>query len=171
MPAARRGQLCGLRWDDIDTDAGYLRVRRTLLEFGGQVTVDTPKSRTSARDVSLDADTARLLAGHRKAQLAERLAAGSAYEAGPSGGWMLADEIGRPYRPDPISARFRQAARAAHLPVIELHEGRHTAPTLALEAGIGVKVVSAQHGQSTTQIASDIYQHVRRAKADDAYLA
>jgi integrase len=164
----RRGELCGLQWDDVDTDAGYLRVRRTLLEFGGKVTVDTPKSRTSARDVSLDAETARLLAGHRKAQLAERLAAGGAYESGPGGGWVLADEIGRPYRPDLISARFRQAARAAHLPVIKLHEGRHTAATMALEAGVDVKVVSAQLGHSTTQITSDIYQHVRRVKADDA---
>lgn len=118
--------------------------------------------------MSLDAGTARLLVGHRKAQLAERLAAGSAYEAGPGGGWVLADEIGRPYRPDLISARFRQAARAARLPVIKLHEGRHTAATMALEAGVDVKVVSAQLGHSTTQITSDIYQHVRRVKADDA---
>jgi hypothetical protein len=61
----RRGELCGLQWDDVNTDAGYLRVRRALLEYGGKVTIDTPKSRTSARDVSLDAETARLLAGHR----------------------------------------------------------------------------------------------------------
>ena len=127
----RRGELCGLQWDDIDADVGYLRIQRTMLEYGGKVTVDTPKSRTSARDVSLDAETARLLREHRKAQLAERLAAGTAYEAGPGGGWVLADEIGRPYRPDLISARFRQAARAAGLPVIKLHEGRHTAATMA----------------------------------------
>jgi integrase len=163
----RRGELCGLQWDDVDAGAGYLRVRRALLELGGKVTVDTPKSR-KARDVSLDAETARLLGGHRKAQLAERLAAGSAYEPGPGGGWIICDEIGRPCHPDLISARFRQAARAVGLPVIKLHEGRHTAATLALEAGVDVKVVSAQLGHSTTAITADIYQHVRRAKANDA---
>ncbi|HEV8278319.1 MAG TPA: site-specific integrase [Streptosporangiaceae bacterium] len=163
----RRGEL-GLQWDDINLDAGYLRIRRTMLELGGKVIVDTPKSRASARDVSLDAETVRLLREHRKAQLAERLAAGSAYEPGPGGGWVICDEIGRPYRPDLISARFRQAARAAGLPVIKLHEGRHTAATLALEAGVDVKVVSAQLGHSTTAITADIYQHVRRARADDA---
>jgi integrase len=52
--------------------------------------------------------------------------------------------------------------------VIKLHEGRHTAATLALEAGVDVKVVSAQLGHSTTAITADIYQHVRRARADDA---
>jgi integrase len=164
----RRGELCGLQWDDIDTDTGHLRVSRTLLEFGGKVTEDTPKSRTSIRYVSLDAETARLLREHRKAQLGERLAAGSAYEAGPGGGWVICDEIGRPYRPDLISARFRQAAKAAGLPVIKLHEGRHTAATLALEAGLAAKVVSAQLGHSTVGITQDLYTHVRRAVADDA---
>jgi integrase len=163
----RRGELA-LQWDDVDIDAGYLRIKRTMLELGGKVIVDTPKSRASARDVSLDAETVRLLREHRKAQLAERLAAGSAYEPGPGGGWVICDEIGRPYHPDLISARFRQAARAAGLPEIKLHEGRHTAATLALEAGVDVKVVSAQLGHSTTAITADIYQHVRRARADDA---
>jgi integrase len=167
LSGVRRGEL-GLQWEDIDADAGYLRIRRTMLELGGKVIVDTPKSRASARDVSLDAETVRLLREHRKAQLAERLAAGSAYEPGPGGGWVICDEIGRPYRPDLISARFRQAARAAGLPVIKLHEGRHTAATLALEAGVDVKVVSAQLGHSTTAITADIYQHVRRARAHDA---
>ena len=164
----RRGEVCGLQWDDINTDARYLRITRTLLEFGGEVRQDTPKSATSRREVSLDTETARLLREHRKAQLAERLAAGSAYDSGPGGGWVICDEIGRPYRPDLISARFKQAAKAAGLPMIKLHEGRHTAATLALQAGIEVKVVSAQLGHSTTQITSDIYQHVPRASADDA---
>ena len=43
-----------------------------------------------------------------------------------------------------------------------------TLPVTSIEAGIDVKVVSAQLGHSTTQITADIYQHVRRVKADDA---
>jgi integrase len=164
----RRGEVCGLQWDDIDTDAGHVRIRRSLLEFGGQVTENTPKSKTSARIVPLDAETVRVLRDHRKAQLAERLAAGSGYEPGPGSGWLLADEIGFPIRPDLLSARFKHAACAAGLPVIKLHEGRHTAAVLHLEAGVDVKVVSATLGHSTTAITSDIYQHVRRAVAADA---
>ena len=90
-----------------------------MLEFGGQVIEDTPKSETSVRSVPLDGETVRVLHEHRKAQPAERLAAGSAY--GP-GDWVIANEFGCPYRPDLIPARFRQAARAAGLPVIKLHE-------------------------------------------------
>ena len=160
----RRGEL-GLKWDDVDLDSGHLRVRRTRLEYGGKVSEDTPKSKASARVVSLDAETVRVLREHRRRQAGERLAAGSAYEAGD---WVFTDEVGRPYRPDLISRRFKQAARDAGLPTIRLHDARHTAATLALEAGIDIKVVSEQLGHSTTQITADIYQHVRRVKADDA---
>lgn len=52
--------------------------------------------------------------------------------------------------------------------MIKLHEGRHTAAVLALEAGVDLKVLSAQPGHSTITITSDTYQHVRRAVAADA---
>jgi integrase len=45
--------------------------------------------------------------------------------------------------------------------VIKFHAARHTAATLALEAGIDVKIVSEQLGHSTTRITQDLYQHVR----------
>lgn len=97
-PECHGGEVSGLQWDDIDTDAhpGYLRIKRTLLEAGGRVWQDTPKSKTTARVVPLDGETVRVLREHRKAQLAERLAAGSAYEPG---NWVIADEIGRPTGP------------------------------------------------------------------------
>jgi integrase len=63
---------------------------------------------------------------------------------------------------------FRQAARDADLPVIKLHEGRHTAATLALESGLDIKAVSDRLGHSTTRITADTYSHVRRVVADDA---
>ena len=72
------------------------------------------------------------------------------------------------YPPDRVSAWFRQAARDVGLPVIKLHEGRHTAATLALESGLDIKVVSDRLGHSTTGITADLYSHVRRAVADDA---
>ena len=165
LAGLRRGEACGLRWQDIDLDAGCLRVAQTLLQLGGRVVTGTPKSASSGRTVSLDAETVRLLDEHQRAQRRERFAAGSAYE---DAGLVFCDEIGRVYLPDRVSAWFRQAARDAGLPVIKLHEGRHSAATLALEAGIDIKIVSARLGHSTTAITSDLYTHVRRAVADDA---
>jgi integrase len=74
---------------------------------------------------------------------------------------MFADQLGRPLHPDFVSRRFRELALEAGLPVITLHAGRHTAATLALEAGVDIKIVSEQLGHSTTRITQDLYQHVR----------
>ena len=74
-------------------------------------------------------------------------------------GWST---VGRRRRP--ASARCRWTLTAPP----KLHEGRHTAATLALEAGLDIKVVSDQLGHSTTRITQDLYQHVRRAVHGDA---
>jgi integrase len=82
---------------------------------------------------------------------------------------MFTNELGEPLRPDQVSATFKElAAAAAGLPVIKLHAARHTAASLALEAGIDIKVVSDKLGHSTTTITRDTYQHVRRAQHRDA---
>lgn len=82
--------------------------------------------------------------------------------------YVLARENGTPVPPDYVSRHFGELAVAAGLPRIRLHEGRHTAATLALEAGLDVKIVSDQLGHATTTITRDLYQHVRRAVHDDA---
>jgi integrase len=61
-----------------------------------------------------------------------------------------------------------EMADEAALPRIKFHATRHTAATLALEAGVDIKVVSDQLGHSTTTITRDTYQHVRRATHRDA---
>jgi integrase len=161
----RRGEACGLRWADADLDTGHLRISQTLMQIGGKIVTGTPKSKTSARLVSIDPETVELLRAYQNAQRRERFAAGPAYD---DHGLIFADEIGRPYAPDNVSAWFKQLARAAGLPPIKLHEGRHTAAVLGLEAGLPMKVVSVQLGHSNTAITADLYTHVRRAVADDA---
>ena len=74
---------------------------------------------------------------------------------------MFTDELGDALHPDYASRRFRELAKAAGLPVIKFHAARHTAATLALEAGVDIKIVSEQLGHSTTRITQDLYQHVR----------
>ncbi|WP_067071594.1 tyrosine-type recombinase/integrase [Carbonactinospora thermoautotrophica] len=117
------------------------------------------------RFVSLDAETVELLKAHRKRQHAERFAMGEAYQ---DNDLIFRREDGTPYPPDYVTKHFGELAEAAGLPRIKLHEGRHTAASLALEAGLDVKIVSDQMGHSTTRITQDLYQHVRRALHADA---
>lgn len=68
--------------------------------------------------------------------------------------------MGRALHPEYVSRRFRELAEAAWLPVIKFHAARHTAATLALEAGTDVRIVSEMLGHSTTSVTLDLY-HVR----------
>jgi integrase len=75
----------------------------------------------------------------------------------------------RPYNPDRFSQEFDRAlGRHDKLPRIRLHDLRHTWATLALAAGVPVKIVSERLGHATTSVTSDIYSHVTPTMGADA---
>jgi len=161
----RRGEVVPLRWSAVDMDERVLLVRENAPQIGGKVMLGQPKSRAGERVVSLDAGTVEALRAHRKRQLAERLAWGEAYE---DNDLVFAREDGSMEMPERVSRRFKQLAREAGLPPIKLHGGRHTAASLALEAGVAMKSVSDQLGHATTGITADLYTHVSKVVRDDA---
>lgn len=83
-------------------------------------------------------------------------------------GLIFCRKDGSPLSPDWVSLRFKKLAADAGLPVFKLHEVRHTAATLALEAGIDIKIVPDQFGHSTTRMTQDLYTHVRQAVHDNS---
>jgi integrase len=163
----RRGEALGLRWSGVDTEGEHprLRIDQTVLQIGGKVTIGRPKTAAGERYVTLDAASARALRAHRTQQVAERLAWGADYE---DNDLVFAREDGSPLRPDRISIRFTKLAEKAGLPVIRLHDGRHSAASLGLAAGVDIKVVSDLLGHSTTTITRDLYTHVVPAVHDAA---
>jgi integrase len=156
----RRGELCALRWSDIDGDA--LTVRRNAVAVGRDVVVGEPKTRKGSRSIPLAADPGAVAAlrAVRKRQLAERLAAGPDWQ---DTGLVVADEHGDMVPPWLLSETFRKLAQAAGLPVIRLHEGRHTAATIWREAEVDWKVIQEWLGHATMAITTDTYSHVRPA--------
>ena len=154
----RRGEICGLADADVDTARAAVTVNVALVQVGGKLIWGRPKSKAGERVVGLDKGTVEAVRAHRTLRKRERLAAGEAWE---DSGRMFTDELGEPLHPDYVSRRFRELAEEAGLPVIKFHAARHTAATLALEAGIDIKIVSEQLGHSTTRITQDLYQHVR----------
>ncbi|GLZ12098.1 hypothetical protein Acsp04_23330 [Actinomadura sp. NBRC 104425] len=147
---------------------GYARIAQTILEVDGKIVVDTPKSLASRRTVAFDRGTVEMFPAHLNRLRRERLAAGEAYQ---DHGLVFCREDGRPLVPSWVSKHFKELAREAGLPPITLHEGRHTAASIALEAGVPIKVVSDGHGHSTTRITQDLYTHVRPALHDEAAAA
>ncbi len=131
----RRGEALGLRWSDIDLEAGTLRITRTLITTDVRrkgspgMAWGTPKTAKGRRTVAPDPATVTALRTQRTRQGEERLAMGPDYGDQD----LVASQIdGTPVHPKTISYQFGKAARAAKLPRIRLHDLRHTHATLAL---------------------------------------
>jgi integrase len=152
----RRGEVLGVRWADVELGAQRLTVNQTILNVAYEVTVGSPKTARSRRTIALDPETSRVLAAHKLRQAAERRALGDAYV---DRGLVFAQENGDPVHPDLFSQTFRRSVRRLGLPVIRLHDLRHTHATMGLEAGIPVKIISTRLGHATTAFTQDIYMH------------
>lgn len=161
----RRGELAGLRWSNIDLDAGTLRIAETRISVAGKPTASKPKTASGRRTIPLDPTLVALLRSHRAMQAQKRLEAGPAYGRD---GYLVADELGRPYHPDWISDRFDQLQAATDLPRIRLHDCRHTAASLMLGAGVPTKVVSELLGHASPTITLTTYAHVLPGMAEEA---
>ena len=148
----RRGEVCGMRWSDVDLMGKRVTVRTTRLEMLGEVYEETPKSRAGKRTVTIDTDTVVALAQMKNAQ--ERA-------ADIIGGWSseyVATELdGKPIKPEALTRRFQSASKAAGLPVIRLHDVRHSSATLQLNEGVPVHVVSGRLGHSTPSTTLNVY--------------
>jgi integrase len=161
----RRGEALGLKWGDIDFDAGRLAVRRTLVSVGYEIRWSEPKTAASKRVVALDPGTVTALRAHRARQAEERLAVGAGYL---DQGLVFCDIAGEPLHPDGVTQRFDRLVRNAGLRRIRLHDLRHTAATLMLENGVPLKAVAERLGHSSIRTTSDLYQHVSETMQDEA---
>lgn len=161
----RRGELLGLRWRDLDLDAARAQIVQTLSYAAGEPQLSEPKTDHGRRAVALDSATVTALRAHRKAQAAEKLALGPAYQDREL---VFCREDGTPLWPRSLSRTFSRLAKKAELPTIRFHDLRHTHATLALQAGVHPKVVSERLGHATVSITLDTYSHAVPAMQEDA---
>lgn len=154
----RRGEMCGLRWSDVELDAARLVVREQAAQVGHEVVYGPPK--TAAGDhrvVSLDAVTVAVLRQHRATQAAERLAWGPAYA---DSGRVFTREDGAALHPERVTRRFRSLVGVAGLRPVRLHDLRHGYASLAMAAGVPLPIVSKLIGHSSVAITADLYSHL-----------
>jgi integrase len=156
LRGARRGEAVGLRWADADLDAAYVRVRRPIVLVRGAVTESTPKTKTGDRLIWLDAETVRILKEHRTAQVKARLAAGESWH---DNDLIFCRGDGTPHKPDAVSRRFKRLAALAGLPVIKLHEGRHSAASLARDAAVDPEIRRRTLGHADAAMTAH-YTHI-----------
>lgn len=160
----RRGEVAGLRWVDLDLDAGILAVERSTTQLGNERVTTTPKNH-ERRKVALDATTVAVLRSWKATQAAERLAWGAAY--GNPDGAVFTWEDGRPVMPDWITKSFDRAQERANaaraeageepLARIVVHELRHTHLTILLRSRVPVHIVAKRAGHKDPSVTLNVY--------------
>ena len=162
----RRGEALGLRWSDIDLDAGVAAIVRTLVTVGHTPTVSEPKTAAGRRPVRLDAHTVTVLRTHRRRQLEQRALLGLGQA--PVDSLVFCDHAGEALHPDRVSREFQRRCARWGLPRIPLHGLRHTWATLAMRSGVHPRVVQERLGHSNIAITLGTYSHVAPVMHEDA---
>lgn len=160
----RRGELLGLRWQDIDLKSGKLAVRQNLQQTSSGLLFKSPKTAKGQRSISLMPSTVTALRLHKRRQAALRLEKGPEYQ---DCGLVLCEDDGSPWTPNRFSAQWHKAVGERGQKV-RFHDLRHTHATLLLRQGVHPKVVSERLGHATINITLDTYSHVMPDMQDEA---
>jgi integrase len=161
----RRGEALGLTWDDLDLETGRLSIKKTRIMNGYGTLLSTPKTKKGRRLLALDPATTAALKQLRAKQKRQCLSRGVSWNDTQP---VFADEEGQPFHPERVSKLFAKGAKKAGLPIIRLHDLRHTYATLALVSGIHPKVVSERLGHANIGITLDCYSHCLPTLSEEA---
>jgi integrase len=164
----RRGELRGLRWEDIDLASGVIRVERAMDETGAMI---EPKSTAGKRKVPIPAALRELLIEHKLA-------------CAWSEGFIFGSQQGRPFTPSAVRRRALTAWARANaqeslraeqegrepdlLDPIGLHEARHTYASLMIAAGVNAKALQTYMGDSSVTVTFDRYGHLMPGNEEEA---
>ena len=152
----RRAEAMGLRWRDVDIEAGTLQVRETRVSVAYEVHEGGPKTQAGRRPMPLFPETVAALKAWKAQQAAERLQWGPAWT---DTGHVFTRESGEPWHPATVSKRFTKAVEGADVPRIRLHDLRHGFATYHLAAGTQVKHLQKLMGHARIGVTMDVYVH------------
>lgn len=161
----RQGEALGLRWDDVDLDAGVLHVRHALQRIDGRPQFVEPKSARSRRTIVLPNLVGDALRVHRVRQTEQRLAVGGEWE---ENGFVFTTAFGRPLNDSNVTHMFQRHLARAGLPRQRFHDLRHACASLLLAQGVSPRVVMELLGHSQITLTLNIYSHVMLGLQADA---
>ena len=143
----RRGEICALKWDDLNFKTGALKVERQVHRVKGELVVSQPKTKASNRSVVLPAPVLTVLKNYKKTVHSQ---------------WMFPSPVKEDAPQDPAAVRKRLSTvlERAECKHIRFHDLRHTFATASLEHGMDVKTLSTIIGHVSSSTTLNIYVHV-----------
>ncbi|MCD7740753.1 MAG: site-specific integrase [Ruminococcus sp.] len=171
---ARRGEIMGLKWTDIDFDRRIATIERNVTRAGGQTIATTPKTQSSERLLALPQYLIDLLREYKKAQDKLIEAKGDEYH---DEGWIFINEsnnLGGMMNPDRYNRWLTSFCKRNGFEHINPHEFRHTAASLLINDGVDIVTVSKRLGHASTSTTINIYSHALKTAdevACDAFVS
>lgn len=153
----RRGELCGLRWSDVDLEHQTITIENTRTQAGKKEIEKGTKTASSTRTLYLPDTLCDMLKAAKENQQACRAEYKNAYD---DNDYVVVMEDGRPFRPNYLSELFSKFLADNDLPKIVLHELRHTFASLSNQAGIPAYNIGKALGHSTPATTQKIYTHL-----------
>jgi len=153
----RRGELCGLEWEDVDFINCLIHVRRGSQYIKGMGIIDVPtKTDSSQRSIRLPSIVMEQLEQYRKWYLENKLCFGTAWN---NSGKIFIQPDGKPIHPDTINYFVSNFRRKHNLEQFSPHSLRHTFSTLQIMAGINIRTIQARTGHSQASTLINTYSH------------
>lgn len=149
----RRGELLGLKWEDVDLTHGVIHVRRQVYRIDGEVKEVPLKTKNAYRNISISKDAVEMLKEMEKHRTCE---------------YVFPSPNGGPISPDSVLNMLHRVLKRAGLPAVRFHDLRHTFATLALQNGVDIKTVSGMLGHFSAGFTLDTYAHVTTAAQKEA---
>jgi integrase len=163
----RRGELAGLRWDDVDLEGGRLHVRRTIKNDLDGGWMAGPTKTHQARAVALDTFTLAVLREHRARSDAWARDAG--VTIAPNAYVLTFDPSGcLPMKPDSLGQAFGRLCRRERIEDLNLHSLRHFSASMLIASGRDVRTVAGRLGHSDATTTLRVYAHMVEGRDQDA---
>jgi integrase len=161
----RRGEVLGLRWQDIDFGDGEIRIRQQLQRVSGELRLGPIKTNAGRRDLPLLPQAVSVLNLRQAAQEADR---GDLGEAWQDSGLVHTTKTGKPIEPRNLVRSFRRICVGAEIRAIKVHHLRHTTATLLKNLGVPARDAQLILGHSRLAVTLEIYTHEDRQGQKDA---
>jgi integrase len=154
----RRGELCGLKWEDINFNDQILSVRRSVQALPDMGLIEKlPKTNSSIRTMKLSNEAIILLKEYKKWQAEQRIKLGDIWV---NNDYLFTQWNGEVMHPDTLTGYFSKFAKRNNLPKgISLHSLRHTNATLLIAGGMPIRTVAGRLGHAQTSTTTNIYAH------------
>ena len=148
MTGLRRGEICGLKWSDIDFEDKKLRIERSVaVKKGGGVSIGETKTQTGTRNIFMPPSVAQVLQKRKQTAITE---------------WVFPAFLDpeQPIHPAAAYRKLKVILKHAELPMLRFHDLRHTFATHAMKGGVDAKTLSGILGHTNASFTLDTYTHV-----------